>query len=462
MNTNAIIMNNKTKYKGKKKIKHNVTKKLKYMASMGGKSFTTLKKKKTTGGATDEEIAAEKATADAQAQAIVSSPAEPVIDAAAAEQTAVAEKAAADAAVAEKAAADAAVAEKAAADAAVAEQAAADAAVAEQAASDAAVAEQAASSEPIILEQTTSETNNVDNDDAKKAQLEKVKELGSMLAEVMDRFKNLKEKINSEPTEKLQQPPQQEKVEIAAAAEQTDAAASTAAAEQTAAAAAAEQTAAAAAEQTAAAAAAEQTAAAAAAEQTAAAAAAEEQQQQQQQLGAVVTEKAATNVTEQAAAAAANSQDIVPPPPSAESIPEQVTNVSIDSPKRTPPPVSKNRRNQGPVDPCYNKNMPPGWKCQKNFDPNSNNAPLFIAPDGTPAFSKNEDGTIKYFTPEEYEEKERSKPKPPTPADIPSLNFGKKSGGIRHNKNKKIKKTVYKKYKSNASVKRRHKTYKNK
>ena len=106
--------------------------------------------------------------------------------------------------------------------------------------------------------------------------------------------------------------------------------------------------------------------------------------------------------------------------------------------------------------------MPPGWKCQKNFDPNSNNAPLFIAPDGTPAFSKNEDGTIKYFTPEEYEEKERSKPKPPTPADIPSLNFGKKSGGIRHNKNKKIKKTVYKKYKSNASVKRRHKTYKNK
>ena len=35
-------------------------------------------------------------------------------------------------------------------------------------------------------------------------------------------------------------------------------------------------------------------------------------------------------------------------------------------------------------------------------------------------------------------------------------------GGIRHNKNKKIKKTVYKKYKSNASIKRRHKTYKNK
>ena len=46
MNTNAIIMNSKTKYKGKKKIKHNVTKKLKYMASMGGKSSTTIKKKK--------------------------------------------------------------------------------------------------------------------------------------------------------------------------------------------------------------------------------------------------------------------------------------------------------------------------------------------------------------------------------------------------------------------------------
>ena len=67
-------MNSKTKYKGKKKIKHNVTKKLKYMASMGGKSYTTLKNKKSTGGATDEQLAAEKAAADAQAQAFVSSP----------------------------------------------------------------------------------------------------------------------------------------------------------------------------------------------------------------------------------------------------------------------------------------------------------------------------------------------------------------------------------------------------
>ena len=108
--------------------------------------------------------------------------------------------------------------------------------------------------------------------------------------------------------------------------------------------------------------------------------------------------------------------------------------------------------------------MPPGWKCQKNFDPNSNNAPIFIAPDGTPAFSKNDDGTIKYLTPEEYEEKEQLKPKPLTldNNNIPSLNIGKVVGGIRHNKNKKIKKTLYKRYNSNTSLKRKHKTNKNK
>ena len=51
-------------------------------------------------------------------------------------------------------------------------------------------------------------------------------------------------------------------------------------------------------------------------------------------------------------------------------------------------------------------------------------------------------------------------PVPPNPRnEVPIQNS---IGGIRHNKNKKIKKTVYKKYKSNASIKRRHKTYKNK
>jgi len=107
--------------------------------------------------------------------------------------------------------------------------------------------------------------------------------------------------------------------------------------------------------------------------------------------------------------------------------------------------------------------MPPGWKCEKNFDPNSNNAPKFISPDGNLAFSKNEDGTIKYLTPEEYiereQEREQLNPKPLVTADIPSM---QSVGGIKHNKNKKIKKTLYKKYKSNASIKRRHKTYKNK
>jgi hypothetical protein len=108
--------------------------------------------------------------------------------------------------------------------------------------------------------------------------------------------------------------------------------------------------------------------------------------------------------------------------------------------------------------------MPPGWKCEKNFDPNSNNAPLFIAPDGTPAFLKNEDGTIKYLTPEEYEDKERLKPKPLTQDNnIPSLNIGKNVvGGIKDNKNKKRKKTLYKRYNSNTSLKRKHKTNKNK